>query len=186
MMSVLITIAAGVGFLGFMWNRMAERWQYLATHYGRSWQGPQAFKLLQNGIIRSQGGLSQSYSGILSIGVFANGIGLKLVPPFSAFHTPLFIPFNEIKAWDQKWYINSDSVELDFPSAPEVKIILPKDQVDWIYRQSHGGFELPAGASPHQTDIALWKAFAGFYLGMTILFVLLYGGRWALGLPIGL
>lgn len=186
MITTLIGFAFVGGFLAFMWKRMAFRWDYLATHFGQPWTNPPAFKLMQNGIIYGLGGVSQSYSGILSIGVFANGIGFKVVQPFGLFHTPLFVPFDQIKAWNQDWYINADSVELEFPNAPEVKIIMPKDQIDWIHEQSRGGLAMPMDASPNQTDIGLWKALAGFYIGMTILAILFYGGRWALGLPVGL
>lgn len=182
----IVMVLPLIFFLGFVWKRMAARWNYLAMHFGQTWENPISFKLLQNGIIYGLGKPSQSYSGILSIGVFANGIGFKIVPPFGLFHAPLFIPFNQIKAWNQDWYINAESVELEFPNAPEVKIIMPKDQIDWIHEQSRGGIDIPMNASPNQTDIGLWKALAACYIGMTVLAVLFFGGQWALGLPLGI
>ena len=55
--------------------------------------------------LRGSGHAFNSYEGILKIGVDQNGVSLAIIRPFSLFYfcEPLFIPYREIKDWQQQW-----------------------------------------------------------------------------------
>ena len=44
-----------------------------------------------------------------------------MIPPFSFFYfcESLFIPYSAIKGWQQQWYLDSKSVELEFAGVLE-------------------------------------------------------------------
>ena len=86
------------------------------------------------------------------------GIALSVIPPFSFFHKPLFIPYSEIRGWNQFWYVNARSLELEFISAPDVKLVMPASQVKWIQNKSRGQIELTGEHSPHRQRPNLWYA----------------------------
>jgi hypothetical protein len=95
-------------------------------------------------------GAFNSYKGILKIGVDQNGVSLAIIRPFSFFYfcEPLFIPYSEIKGWQQQWYLDSKSVELEFARVPEVKMVMPADQVEWMRKRS--GLQMTVLANPRR------------------------------------
>ena len=51
------------------------------------------------------------------------------------FHHPVFIPFSDIKGWQQRWYWDSKSVELAFDKSPHLRVIMPRSQISWVSEQ---------------------------------------------------
>jgi len=157
--SSLVTIAAGAGvilLLAMIYKRDAIHWQYLADQYGREWRAP-IRERWGNGNLYGKFPLSRGYNGILKVGVFPNGFALKIaIPPDSLFCDPLFIPFEDVRGWDQTWYINSKTVELELVRAPEVKLVMPKSQLEWIHQNSGGRIRFENVPSPNNAKPVLW------------------------------
>lgn len=121
----------GFLFFGMLW-RTACRWRYLADRYAGQGKGPSLEeKNLRGAVLIGLGGY-ESLHGILKMSVHATGVSLRLLAPFSLFHTPLFIPFQDIKGWSTTWYLDAKSIELQFAKAPEVKMIVSADLAEWI------------------------------------------------------
>lgn len=117
-------------FFGALW-RQACRWRYLAQSYAGAPDAAIETRTGQNAVLLGLGGYN-SLAGILVIGAHKTGISLRLLKPFSLFHSPLFIPYSDIEGWTTSWYLNAPSVELAFRRAHEVKMIVPAEQAEWI------------------------------------------------------
>ncbi len=160
--SLALTYLIGLGFvggiLGFMFWRNSARWRRLAEAYERPWSKPEAQKGFQYGVLYGDNVAYNSYAGILSIGVHQNGFALRLMRPFGFFYPPLFIPFSDIRGWDQFWYLNSKSVELQFSQIPELKMVMPTKQVEWIQKTAGISLDLADQTSPHKDKPTFWHA----------------------------
>jgi hypothetical protein len=170
---LMVTIACALGGLAYIWSANAYRWRYLAQSYHKPWGRPGALKRFQNAIFCGMG-VSQAYSGTLTIGVFSDGIGLRLIPPFSLFHHDLFIPYKDIKSWNQQWYVNTETAELEFENAPDVKLQMPMEQLAWIHQQSGGELAMPSEHSPNGFAPTLWITLTWGFIAMTALMVIFY------------
>lgn len=153
---MLIGLGVAFGAVGFIYFRDSHMWRYLEESYGRPWQRPIEARRFQHAVAYGRGIASRSYNGLLTIGVHEQGIALRIVPPFSIFQKPLFIPFADIKGWKQIWYLNSKSYELEFESAPEVKLVMPASQISWLQEASRGQFAVFNQHSPHKQRPNLW------------------------------
>ncbi|MEM9169178.1 MAG: hypothetical protein AAGC56_05950 [Pseudomonadota bacterium] len=151
-----IGLSTVAGLMAFMLYADAHRWRYLAQAYRRPWTRAAETRRFQHGVAYGHGPASKSYNGILTIGVHADGVAFALPPPWSLFHKPLFIPFNDILGWKQIWYLNTRSIELDFRRAPQVKIVMPAKQAEWLAEASGGRIELVDRASPNQSRPKVW------------------------------
>ena len=156
----LLAIGLGVfgGSLYLVMYRDAHHWRYLSRFYGADGQRPRSKRYLQNAVAYGEGIASKSYNGIPTIGAHDAGLCLSLIPPFSIFQKPLFIPYSEIRGWKQFWYLDAKSHELEFVSAPDVKLVMPADQVRWLQQQSGGQLELIDAYSPHKQRPNIWYA----------------------------
>ena len=148
----------GAGILGFIFWRNSARWRRLAEAYGRTWSKPVEKKGFQYGVLYGDNVAFNSYAGILTIGVHQNGFALRLMRPFGFFYPPLFFPFSDIRGWDQSWYLNSKSVELQFSRVPEMKMVMPRNQVEWIQRTAGISLDLSHQTSPHNDKPTIWYA----------------------------
>ncbi|WP_371396180.1 hypothetical protein [Fretibacter rubidus] len=119
----------------FIYKRHAREWEALAKVYGRKWVKPIAIKNMRSMVLYTEGEPARTYPGIMTIGVYSEGIGLKPIWWLAPFHNPVFIPFSDIKGWQQRWYWDSKSVELAFDQAPHLRIIMPKSQISWVSEQ---------------------------------------------------
>lgn len=155
---MLIGLGVGGGALYLIIYRDAHFWRSLSKVYEAPWQRALETRYFQHAVAYGEGVASKSYNGLLTIGVHELGLALKIVPPFSLFHKPLFIPFSEIKGWKQIWYLNAKSVELEFQSAPEVKLVMPASQVKWLQEKSGGQLALAQEHSPHKQRPNIWYA----------------------------
>jgi hypothetical protein len=158
--AVLAGIGLGVAFGAayLIYFRDAHFWRYLAENYQRPWQRPLAIRRFQHAVAYGIGPVSKSYNSILTIGLHDDGIALSVIPPFSFFHKPLFIPFADITGWKQIWYLNAKSFELGFAKAPEVKLVMPASQVEWIGAFSQGQMQVVHEHSPHGKRPNVWYA----------------------------
>jgi len=160
---VLPTLGLGLlmvgGLLAFMSKRHARAWQTLQPFYSADWDGAAVTRHMQNLMIYSEGDFARHYQGIVTIGVFPKGVGIRFMPILGAFHDPIFVPYADIKGWRQKWYIDAKSVELCFKKTPDLRIIMPKSQIDWIAEQGFANIAVsdkppPTGNWPYATFFA--------------------------------
>jgi hypothetical protein len=134
-----------------MYKRDAVDWDRIASIYGRDWKTPRLYKRFANMILYSEGRLAKSYKGVVSIGLLDDGIALRpngfLVP----FQRPIFIPYADIQGWDQDWYVDATSTELTFRKAPQMRVIMPREQVKWMLSLAGGAVQISEARPPHGT-----------------------------------
>lgn len=171
------------GLLAFIYGRQAESWQKFQPFYGQNWTGAVATRHMQSFLLYSKGDFSRSYSGVVTIGVFPNGIGFRFIRLLAPFHDPIFVPYQDIKGWQQIWYINAKSVELSFAKLPELRIIMPASQIAWIAKQGFANIDIapekpPTGNWPYATYISAMVLAA---MAMTVLVIsyIKADGDWA-------
>ncbi|MEL6364535.1 MAG: hypothetical protein AAFR11_06820 [Pseudomonadota bacterium] len=170
---ILSVIGYGV-FFGLMWvvlSRDAHWWRYLASAYASPREAALETRRFQHGVVYGKGGASKSYNGLLTIERRAEGVALSVIPPFSFFHKPLFIPYKDVQGWGQLWYVNAKSVELTFERAPDVKLVMPASQIEWLQQASGAAMEIRSETSPHTARPNLWYL-AIFVQGMLALWLL--------------
>jgi hypothetical protein len=170
---MLIGLSVFGGSLYVVYFRDSHYWRYLCEFYEAPWQRPIETRYFQHAVAYGEGIASKSYNGILTIGVHELGLALSILPPFSFFHKPLFIPYAEIKGWKQYWYLNSKSYELEFQSAPDVKLVMPASQIKWLQETSRGQMEIVGEHSPHKQRPNIWYAIL-IVQGLMALGLLLY------------
>ena len=124
---------------GGMLRANAYRWRYLAKSYAGE-AGPALDKRNMRSAVLIGLGAFNSLKGIITIGVHENGVSFRVMPIFSLFHKPLFVPYSDIRGWETTWYLNARSSELEFRRAPEVKVVLPAEDAEWI--RSHAGHKM--------------------------------------------
>lgn len=161
---------------GFIYKRDSHLWEELAQPYGRKWMTTNATIRHRHMIFYKDGFPARSYAGLLSIGVYPDGIGLKINPWLRPFCRPVFIPFSDIQGWDQKWYWNAPSTELMFRKAPDLQIIMPTSQIKWIASHKEGKMSLSDERSPREN----WPwatyayAIAAVFMLLTVLVISAY------------
>jgi hypothetical protein len=131
------------------YKAQAVDWEKLVRVYGRDWLAPRLKKRFAHMMLYSEGRPAKSYNSILDIGLLDDGIALRPSRIFAPFHAPIFIPYTDIEGWSQQWYINAKSAELSFRKAPGMRMIMPRDQVEWMF--SLTGLPAPVSAArpPH-------------------------------------
>lgn len=135
-MNVIPTLLGACVFVAVlyrMWTGHARRWHILAAEYSG---GPvdaigDALQL-QSVILTGSGIAFSSYRGIVTIANDGNGLWLKLLPPFSAFHPPLFLPYSELQIKASSWYLNNSSYKLMLPRVGDIGIIIDGDLANWL------------------------------------------------------
>ena len=154
-------------FFGMLW-RTAVRWRYLAGSYAGEHGRAIETRRMQNGVLLGLSGYNV-VKGILNIGVHANGISFRILPPFSLFHRPLFIPYDDIRGWRTTWYLDSPSVALEFRNAPDVKMVVPADQAEWMRKFAGQKMVLHDTTPPNGKAGRGWYAFALASAGISLL-----------------
>jgi hypothetical protein len=138
-----------VGILSVIYKAHAVDWQKLVEVYGRDWQAPRLKKRFAHMILYSEGRPAKSYNSMLDIGLLEEGIALRPSRIFAPFHPPIFIPYTDLEGWSQQWYINAKSAELSFRKAPHMRMIMPRDQVEWMFSLTGLAAPLSAARPPH-------------------------------------
>lgn len=123
--SVFVSILVGV-----LWST-SRHWRALAEHYASPDARSSEVRHMQNAVLIGLGSF-KSLKGIVSIGVNDAGVSLRVMPLFSLFHEPLFIPHSDIQGWSTSWYLDGESTELQFRSTPDIKMVVPTETAEWI------------------------------------------------------
>mgnify|MGYP000256381401 CR=1 FL=1 len=146
MLSVIGYSVFFVLFFGTL-HAQARRWRMLAASYGGVAGPPRDKRSMQSAVLLGIGGYN-SLKGILTIGVHDEGVSLRVLPPFSLFHDPLFIPYGDIRGWRTTWYLDAPSVELEFDGVPGIKMVVPADQAEFIGSSAGRKMALSAAEPP--------------------------------------
>ncbi len=153
-------------FFGMLF-RHACRWRRLADAYAGVGGRAIEKRTMQSAVLLGLGAYS-SLKGLLTISVHETGVSLRVIPPFSLFHTPLLIPYKDIRGWETSWYLDAPSTELEFLCAPGVKMVMPADQAEWIRRFSGQKMVLRDIPPPNGKAGQGWRAFILTYAGIMI------------------
>lgn len=137
--------------LAFIYKRHAEDWQPLARAYGRSWRTPLKSRRFANMLLYSEGRPARGYKGVIAVGVHADGIALRPNRYLVPFHGPIFVPYGDIQGWDQDWYVDAKSMELTFSRVPASRLIMPREQVEWMLSMDPGAAQISEARPPHGT-----------------------------------
>ena len=156
---------------GMLWVD-SRRWRTLAAAYAgqpgrtieqRRWQSVVLFGFRGY----------NSLNGITQIGLHQAGVSFRVTPPFSLFHSPLLIPYEDISGWKTTWYLDSPSVELEFRRAPEVKMVVGAEQAEWIRRHSGHKMTLHSVTPPQGKAGQGWRALILVHLGAVLVMLAL-------------
>ncbi len=156
--SALIGGGIVVGLMGFIYYRHAHKWRILAGPYARAWHKPIKQRWLGNVILYGGGPAFASYSGVVFLGVHETGISLRHIPFLSPFHAPIFIPYDDIRSRNTVWFLNARSVELEFLRAQDVKMVLPRETVEWVSKSSGVELYIHDGSTTHGARPNFWYA----------------------------
>ena len=153
-------------FGGMLWSN-ARRWRYLAQHYAAASTSPIETRRLQSAVLIGIGGYN-SLKGIVTIGVHDAGVSLRILAPFALFHAPLFIPYGDIRGWGTSWYLDARSTELTLRQAPDVKVVMPAEQAEWIARHAGHKMMLRDTSPPQGRAGRGSRAFALLHAGVSL------------------
>ena len=171
-------IALGL-FFGMLW-RVAFRWRYLSDSYPEQPHTALEERRWQSAVLLGQGGFN-SLKGIVKIGVHETGVSMRIVPPFSLFYPPLFIPYGDIRGWRTTWYLDARSTELELRRAPDIKIVMPQEQAEWIAGSADHKMTLRDDRPPGGNAGRGWHKFAvasaALSLGMVVWVAILVVSR---------
>ena len=125
------------GAMKFLLKSSARRWNQLAEEY--SVEGPTenlSQRRMQNLILF--GGVIgyNSYIGISTVGITSEGLSLSLLPPWSIYHPPLLIPFEDLSLRETSWYLNVRSYRYTCAKVDDIEVIVDKKLMEWIESQS--------------------------------------------------
>lgn len=146
--------------LNAVYRAHAVDWQKLASVYGRDWQAPRLYRLFADLVLYREGRPARVYKGIVSIGLLDDGIALRPNPILVPFQSPVFIPYTDIEGWDQSWYLDAKSTELSFRKAPQMRMIMPRKQVEWMLSLAGDAAQISEARPPHGAGPVLSGAMA--------------------------
>lgn len=133
-----IGMSVFVSLMCFTWKATARRWTRLARVYRAprniliAESSPSQQQTMQSLILVGGNIAWNSYKGIVKVSVKDEGIELRLFPPFSIFHPPLFIPFRDIQIQPKKWYLVGKTFQMSLTSVKDVQLILHSELVEWV------------------------------------------------------
>lgn len=145
--NAVVGLLVGGGALYFVYYRNAARWRSLAAVYGAVPGPPGEERRFASCVLYGGGVGTNSYRGLIILGVHDNGVSLRLTPPFNGFHRPIFVPFDHIAGWQQSWYLDATSIELTLRQVPDIKIIMPAEQVTWLQDRTAGPLAITSAPS---------------------------------------
>lgn len=148
-LSTLMGLVMVGGLVAFIYMRDAVDWKKLQAAYGRAWTPPIEQKRFQTMILYSEGRMAKSYKGLLTIGLYPDGIGIRPFIWLVPFQTPIFVPYTDIEGWKQKWFVDGKSTELAFRETSAMRIIMPSEQVEWMLSKAPGHISISQDRPPH-------------------------------------
>lgn len=154
--SLIFGLAMVFGLLIFIYKRDAVDWEKLQAAYSRDWLPPEDEKKFATVILYSDGRMAKSYKGLLTLGLYPHGIGLRPSRILLPFQYPIYVPYEDIEGWHQNWFIDGASTEIAFRKTPGMRMIMPKSQLDWI--QSKLNIQIPV--SKQKPPHGKWPAFS--------------------------
>jgi hypothetical protein len=122
--------------LGWVMARMSG-WKTLAESYASQSDFTGPVLRFQSGSFRR----NTNYGGILNIGVDHRGLSLSVLVIFKVGHTPLFIPWGDIRT--ESVGVFTPSVRLTFGRNPKIPLIVSGNLARRIAERSGGGFVMP-------------------------------------------
>lgn len=153
-------------FFGMLW-RTACRWRYLAKNYAGATGPSLEDKGLQSAVLLGLGGYNALH-GIVRTSVHETGVSFRVMTPFSLFHAPLFVPFEDIRGWSTTWYLDARSIELQFRKAPDVKMVVSEELAEWIASFAGRRMVLSEISAPEGRAGTGWRAFALVNAGVSV------------------
>lgn len=129
-------------FVAFMLSRVGG-WDRLAESY----RSDQPFFGTRFNLQAAQLRAGTNYNGCLTFGANHEGLYLRPIVLFRAFHPPLLIPWSEITAKPVKVFRIVGFVELRFQRAPEIPVKIRQSLADKLVVASNGLFRPQLGAS---------------------------------------
>ncbi len=176
---MLSVFGYGVFFVLFfgMLHAKARRWRMLAAVYGGDGGPVREKRTMQSAVLLGIGGYN-SLKGILTIGVHDRGVSLRVLPPFSLFHDALFIPYGDIRGWRTSWYLDVQSIELEFTGVPAIKMVVPADQAEFIGSFAGRKMTLSAAEPPQGKAGQGWRAFALVHAGLSLVMIAWLSVMW--------
>lgn len=145
--------------LGGMLRAKAYRWRYLAQIYGGE-AGPVIDTRSMRSAVFIGLGAFNSLRGVITIGIHERGVSFRVMPLFSLFHDPFWVPYRDIRGWKTTWYLDAPSSELEFRRAPDVKLVVSADDAAWIQRHSGHAMPLSDQPPPHGSAGRGWHSLA--------------------------
>ena len=164
-MLFIFGICVFVLIFGGILRANARRWRYLAKSYAAAAPAPIEKRSLQSVVLLGLGGYN-SLKGIVTIGAHDDGVSLRVMTPFSLFHAPLFVPYSDIRGFGTSWYVDGRSSELTFRQAPDVKLVMPSEQAEWIAGFAGHRMLLRETPPPQGKAGQGWRAFALIHAGI--------------------
>ena len=162
------------GLLWFIYKRHAADWERLAAVYGRPWREPLEQRTLQNLLTYGPDKPIRAYKGLVTIGLYEDGVGIRPNRFLAPFHDPVFIPYTDIKGWKQKWFIDAPSMELEFAGLPDMWMIMPERQAKWIASGASGQMQMNDFDRPPHGRWPYFTFYAAIFIGLNALLVIAY------------
>ncbi len=137
----LVGYGVFAGLLYGIWKSNARRWTRLAAAYRavdfcHVAPRPNAQRTMQTVVLVGGDIGWNSYRGVVAVGVTLEGVSLRLMPPFAAFHPPLLIPFADLRVEPTRWYLLGKSFQLTLSGVSDVRIIIDEELLGWIESQA--------------------------------------------------
>ncbi|MEZ5924269.1 MAG: hypothetical protein R3D57_07770 [Hyphomicrobiaceae bacterium] len=169
-MLFIVGAFVSLGFFGGMLWRTAFRWRVLAEAYPALSHAPIEERSWQSAVLIGRGGFN-ALKGIVKIGVHETGVSMRILLPFSLFHPPLFIPYGDIRGWRTTWYLDARSSELELRRAPDIKMVMPAEQVEWISGFSGNRMTLHRDRPPNGNAGRGWHALVVASIGLSVVMI---------------
>lgn len=133
----LIGYGVFAGLIIGVWKANSRRWNRLAAEY-RAVETPRSHpaRTMQTVILVGRDLGWNSYRGLVTVNVTPAGIALRLMPPFSACHPPLLIPFADVHVEPKRWYLVGKTFQYRLSRVGDVQIIVHDDLHAWIESQA--------------------------------------------------
>ena len=117
----------------------ARRWNRVASAYPDTRPTPHGPRSTMQTVVMTSGPLVwNSYAGITTVDVTREGIGLRLMLPFSAFHRPIRIPFRAMHVEPARWRWMGKSHQITVEGVDDVRVLVPDRLMEWISQQAAG------------------------------------------------
>ncbi|MDX2275993.1 MAG: hypothetical protein NW206_11145 [Hyphomonadaceae bacterium] len=130
-------LAAFAAFFGYALYRDSWRWRLLAQSYAAATDARPLAQHWTNVVLEGAKFGWNNYAGVALLGYDNRGLFLRLLPPFSYLHPPLFFPYADIKLTQARWFLQ-DACAIELRESQGIRIIINTDAQRWIEGQCPG------------------------------------------------